>query len=319
VWKKYGAQSVLNGLSMDLREGECVGLLGRNGTGKSTLARIIAGLEIPDKGSVAVLSGGRALLVQQDFVVWPHLTVRANVELGLRREAEQEDRNAMARWMERLELAEVGEKKAGALSYGQQQRVALARALAHRPQVMVLDEVFSNLDAASQAPLIEAIQTYRRESGSAMVWIGHEWRVMTELCDRIAVLADGIVLQEASPEVVYQKPATEEIARLSGPLNTISVEHWMRLGRSSAGGWLMPAQDERRGTCVGVRPEDWTVMEHPEGAVMTCLASTHWAPGYVHTLGIESGLTVKVWSDQRVPSTFRGRLKLKGGTCLHVW
>lgn len=319
VWKQYGTQPVLKGTRLDVGAGECVGVLGRNGTGKSTLARIMAGLETPDRGRVEVAKTGRALLVQQDFVVWPHLTAGANVELGLRKGASEEDRNAMKRWMECLELAGLSDKKAGALSHGQQQRVALARALTHRPPVMVLDEVFSNLDAASRAPLIDAIRVYRRESGTTLVWIGHEWRVMTELCDRIAVLADGVVEQEASPEIIYQKPATEDIARLSGALNTIPFEHWTMLGQSSAGNWAVPLQDERRDACVGVRPEDWSVVEHSEGAIMTCLASAHWAPGYVHTLNIENGLIVKVWSDQRVPTTFRGRLNLKGSTCMHVW
>jgi ABC-type Fe3+/spermidine/putrescine transport system ATPase subunit len=319
VWKQYGAQSVLNGVSLDVRAGECVGLLGRNGTGKSTLARIMAGLETPDRGRIELAAGGRALLVQQDFVVWPHLTAKANVELGLGKTASSEDRSAMMQWMERLELIGLSEKKAGTLSHGQQQRVALARALANRPAVMVLDEVFSNLDAASQAPLVDAIRAYRNESGATLIWIGHEWRVMAELCDRIAVLADGVVAQVAAPEIIYQNPKTEDIARLSGALNVIPIEQWTALGRSTGGNWPAALQDGRVDTCVGVRPEDWTVMEHAEGGLMTCIASTHWAPGYVHTLKIENGLIVKVWSDQRVSPSFSGRLTLKGGTCIHVW
>lgn len=319
VWKQYGTQPVLKGTSLDVGAGECVGVLGRNGTGKSTLARIMAGLERPDRGHVEVAKAGRVLLVQQDFVVWPHLTAGANVELGLRQNASAEDRGAMKQWMERLELTGLSEKKAGELSHGQQQRVALARALTHRPPVMVLDEVFSNLDAASQAPLIEAIRAYRRESGATLIWIGHEWRVMTELCDRIAVIANGVVAQAAVPEIIYQNPATEDIARLSGAVTVLSMGQWAELGRSPIGTWPMLPHNEGRSTRVGMRPEDWTVVEDAAGGAIECIASAPWAPGYVHTLNVGGGLIVKVWADRRMPATFRGRLNLKGSACTHEW
>ncbi|HEV3478157.1 MAG TPA: ABC transporter ATP-binding protein [Gaiellaceae bacterium] len=228
VSKSYGEISAVAGADLCVERGEFVALLGPSGCGKTTLLRLIAGFERPDRGEIAI--GGRPVagsswlpperrrvgMVFQDYALFPHLTVAANVAFGLERS------NRAARVRETLELVGLdghGERYPHELSGGQQQRVALARALAPEPQVVLLDEPWSNIDALRRASMRNEIARILRTVGVTAVLVTHDREEAFSLADRIAVMRDGRIVQAGSAEELYAAPADRWTAEFVGAAN----------------------------------------------------------------------------------------------------
>ncbi len=188
VYKSFGTEQVLGGVSLEVARGEAVGIVGPNGCGKTTLLRIIAGLEEPDRGEALVR--GRLGLVPQDNLLLPWRTLRGNLELALRlagvegREAEERIR----RVSELLGIEEHLDKYPGRVSGGTARKAAIARALALEPDILLLDEPYTGLDVASIASLQEALQKLRRGSGISMIIVSHQLDELVEIADRVYVL-----------------------------------------------------------------------------------------------------------------------------------
>ena len=206
VHKSFGTTAVLRDVDLDVPSGSVVALLGPSGCGKTTLLRIIAGLEAPDAGEVRV--GGRLLtgpatsvppehrrvgMVFQDWGLFPHLTVAQNVGYGLPRGERRGARVDEA--LELVGLVGLGHRSPTTLSGGQQQRVALARALAPRPSVLLLDEPFSNLDAALRVQVRGEVHRLLRELGVTTVFVTHDQEEAFVLGDEVAVMSEGRVVQ----------------------------------------------------------------------------------------------------------------------------
>ena len=153
VSKRYGAKVVLEGLDLKIEPGSHLGIFGENGAGKTSLARLLAGLEKPSSGHIALENLGQPILVQQDFVVWPHLSVRENISIACQG-THRGDRTWTDQWLVRFDLLAMAQSPGGHLSYGQQQRLSLARAFASGASFFIFDEVFSGLDAISHLPLL---------------------------------------------------------------------------------------------------------------------------------------------------------------------
>ena len=228
VCKRFGrdAAPAVDDLSLRVAEGEILALLGPSGCGKTTTLRLIAGLEIPDAGTITlrgrVVAGpGHGVppeergvgIVFQDYALFPHLTVGDNVGFGLSR-ATRRDR--VDDVLDLVGLRGLSTRYPHELSGGQQQRVALARALAPAPAVMLLDEPFSNLDADLRAQMRDEVERILRASATTAVFVTHDQEEAFTLADRVGVLRAGRVEQVATPSQIYHRPATRFVASFVG-------------------------------------------------------------------------------------------------------
>jgi putative spermidine/putrescine transport system ATP-binding protein len=233
--RRFGEVHALDGLSLDLAPGELVALLGPSGCGKTTALRSLAGLERLDSGHV--LLDGRDIthvpasrrdmgMVFQAYSLFPHLTARENVAFGLRlrRMASAERRRVADRLLELVHLGTQGSRYPHELSGGQQQRVALARALAIEPQVLLLDEPLSALDAKVRATLRDEIRRIQTEVGITTVFVTHDQDEALAIADRVAVIFAGRVAQIAPPAELYERPRSAQVADFVGLSNRIRGE-----------------------------------------------------------------------------------------------
>jgi ABC-type sugar transport system ATPase subunit len=224
--------TVLDGVDLEVPDGELIVIVGPSGSGKTTLLRCIAGLEHPDEGSVFV--GGKDVtgrpagvrnvaMVFQDFALFPHLTARDNISFGLRaNKAPKEDIDRLVlEASNHLELENVLDRRPQELSGGERQRVALARAIVREPDVFLLDEPLSNLDAELRATTRAEIRALQRRLGTTTIYVTHDQVEAMTMGDRVAVLRAGRLEQVATPTVLYDRPATAFVARFLGspPMN----------------------------------------------------------------------------------------------------
>jgi len=231
--KRFGTERVVDDVSFDVKEGEFVALLGPSGGGKSTVLRIIAGLEAPDVGRVLIFDRDatnekvqdRAVgFVFQHYALFKHMTVRQNIGFGL--EVRGEKRAAVARAVDELlelvQLRGLGDRFPSQLSGGQRQRVALARALAPRPAVILLDEPFGALDAKVRVELRSWLKQLQRERGITCIFVTHDQEEAMDLADRVVILHRGKVEQIGTPDEVYDQPKTPFVASFVGSSNVLS-------------------------------------------------------------------------------------------------
>jgi iron(III) transport system ATP-binding protein len=229
IGKVFAGKAVLEGIELDLPQGEVLALLGPSGCGKTTFLRIVAGLMAPDQGTLSLLGrvvargGGTALppearglgMVFQDYALWPHLSVVDNVAFplrmrGLSRTARRERALAALR---RVALDHLADRAPGTLSGGQQQRVALARAVVAEPPIVLFDEPLSNLDRELRESLALDIARLMREFGLTGVYVTHDQNEAFTVADRVAVMQAGRIAQVATPETLFRDPASLDVAR----------------------------------------------------------------------------------------------------------
>jgi len=231
VSKRFNGVGATRDVSFQLRKGQLLALLGPSGCGKTTTLRLIAGFETPDTGSIEI--GGRVVagpgayvppekrrvgMVFQEYALFPHLSVEQNVRFGL--DASREDKGR--RVGEVLELVGLGgldKRMPHELSGGQQQRVALARALAPEPDLILLDEPFSNLDAGLRLRVRAEVRSILKQANATAVFVTHDQEEAMSLVDQVAVMLEGTVRQVASPRHLYYQPACREVAAFIGDSN----------------------------------------------------------------------------------------------------
>jgi len=243
----FGDVVALDGLTLTLSPGELVALLGPSGCGKTTALRILAGLERPDGGRVVV--DGRDVthlpanrrgmgMVFQAYSLFPNLSARDNVAFGLRvrRQSADRRRQRAGELLDLVGLSSAADRYPHELSGGQQQRVALARALAIEPQVLLLDEPLSALDAKVRAQLRDEIRRLQSEVGITALFVTHDQEEALSIADRVGVMSHGRLEQIASPDEVYGRPATAFVAQFVGAMNRLPArldgEQAVVLGRS---------------------------------------------------------------------------------------
>lgn len=237
IAKRLGTKQVLRDLDLSVEKGEILSILGPSGSGKTTLIRLIAGLADPDAGEITVagrqvfgprinmpIEQRRVGYMFQDYAVWPHMTVADNVGFGLGltglRGAERAARVREA--LESVEIADLANRYPDQLSGGQQQRLALARSLAMRPEVLLLDEPLSNVDAALREVLRLEILHLVRAHGTTAIYITHDQSEAMALGDRLAVMQHGRLLQSGAPEELYRRPSCRFVATFLGGANLIA-------------------------------------------------------------------------------------------------
>ena len=226
----FGSTQVLRGISLQVAPGEFFALLGPSGSGKSTLLRLIAGFNRNQSGQVLI--AGRDVsaippwarnvgMVFQSYALWPHMTVAENVAFGLeeRRLPRAEIRRKVAAVLELVELTGLEARRPGQLSGGQQQRVAIARTLAIEPQVLLLDEPLSNLDAKLRVQTRQELKKLQRRLNLTTLFVTHDQVEAMTTCDRIAVLDQGVIQQVGTPMELFDHPANRFVAQFVGSVN----------------------------------------------------------------------------------------------------
>lgn len=230
VTKRFGALTVVNDISQEIRDGEIFFLLGPSGCGKTTLLRCVAGFYVPDTGSIYIGDHDathqppherETAMVFQSYALWPHLTVRENVVFGLdvRKVPTAESRRRVGEALAMVKMTDRAEYRPAQLSGGQQQRVALARALVIRPRCLLLDEPLSNLDAKLRLEMRTEIRRICKEVGLTAIYVTHDQKEALSVGDRIAIMHEGRITQCAAPREIYERPVSRFVANFIGETN----------------------------------------------------------------------------------------------------
>jgi len=264
VAKRFGPREVLKNISLNIASGEFLTLLGESGSGKTTLLRLIAGFEQPTSGEIWMSSERldtlppykrRVNTVFQNYALFPHLSVRDNVAYGLRVQGapKNEIPGRVNDALNMVKMAEFADTRPFRLSGGQQQRVALARALVNRPQLLLLDEPLSALDANLRKEMQSELKALQREIGITFLFVTHDQEEAMALSDRIALLRDGALEQVASPREIYERPMTAYTAQFIGQTNLLRGE--IRRSIANCGALRWPFEEADSPALFSLRPE----------------------------------------------------------------
>lgn len=269
----HASGAAVERVSLSLGAGELLALLGPSGCGKTTTLRMIGGFEAPDEGSIhfrgrditALPPEARGIgFVFQDYALFPHLTVQDNVMFGLRKLGRDAARSRAAEMLALVGLGDLGTRRPHQLSGGQQQRVALARALAVAPDLILLDEPFSNLDAKMRVETRQEVRKLLKASGSAGILVTHDQEEALALADRIAVMDAGRVVQVGTPDEIYRNPVSEFVANFIGRSNFLSgTANGMTV--QTAFGALPLTRAANGAVRLAVRPEQIMLDADPQG------------------------------------------------------
>ncbi len=271
----FGKTHVLKGIDLQIEPGEFFAFLGPSGCGKTTLLRLIAGFEKAQSGRVII--GGQEMahlppwrrnlgMVFQSYALWPHMTVRKNVAFGL--EERRVPRDACNKRVDRalalVGLLDLAQRRPSQLSGGQQQRVALARTIVVEPQVLLLDEPLSNLDAKLRVQMRRELRELQRKLSVTTIFVTHDQEEANTTADRIAVINDGIVQQIGTPMELYDRPANLFVANFLGVANVVEGKVEEKEGRvifrSTDGTIVVPlTESAKRHSSIIFRPQSLTV------------------------------------------------------------
>lgn len=291
--KKYGNFTAIPDLSLDIRSGEFFTLLGPSGCGKTTLLRMIAGFNSIEGGDFYF--GDRRIndldpakrnigMVFQNYAIFPHLTVRKNVEFGLknRKLPKDEIHSKADKFMELMKISEYADRLPEKLSGGQQQRVALARALAIEPDVLLMDEPLSNLDAKLRVEMRTVIKDIQNRLGITTVYVTHDQEEAMAVSDRIAVMSEGVIQQIGTPKSLYQRPVNRFVATFIGRSNVMPAKIYVdgnEKGISFDEGYRQPMDNlidvaDGQNVIVSVRPEELLIRTDGNGMKAKVVYST---------------------------------------------
>ena len=333
VWKHYfPGQDVLQALSLQLGEGELLGLLGISGSGKTTLLRLIAGFEKPNRGLISIrdrVVGGphdwvppeqrQVGVVFQDYALFPHLTLQQNVAFGLKsaKLSAAEARERVDGTIALVGLQDFRDRYPAELSGGQQQRVALARALAPRPQLILLDEPFSNLDASIRYRLRLQVREILQKAQIAGVFVTHDQEEALSISDRVAVLHKGRMEQCDRPEVLYHSPCTRFVAEFVTQANFVTANRTERGWQSEIG--LLNVElpntlDPFDRADVMIRQEDFSLIPD-DGSEVYVRGRQFLGHEAIYCLQLPSGQELHIRQldePQPFPTGTRIRLQIKG-------
>ncbi len=276
ISKSYPGLKVLDDITLSIQSGEFFTLLGPSGCGKTTLLRTIAGFNKQDDGQVLV--DGRRIdgvpahrrnigMVYQDYAIFPHLSVADNIAFGLvmRRVAGREIRERTARALELVQLGGLAARLPHELSGGQQQRVALARAVVVNPQILLMDEPLSNLDAKLRVELRDDIRDLQRSLGITTIYVTHDQEEALVISDRVCIMRGGRIHQIGTPQDIYARPATLFVASFVGAMNVfpdVAVGPGGEVGLGDDAP-RRPALAGRMRVTLAIRPEDVSFADRP--------------------------------------------------------
>ena len=308
LYLSFGRTAVLQGFGFDLEAGEIACLLGHSGCGKTTALRAVAGFEQPERGRIALqertLSDGRLFvpphlrrigMVFQDYALFPHLNVADNIAFGLSGRSAEARKARVAELLALIGLPDYGGHYPHQLSGGQQQRVALARALAPKPELVLLDEPFSNLDADLRTRLSKEVRSLLKQEKTSALLVTHDQQEAFAMADKIGIMADGRLQQWDTPYNLYHNPATPAIAGFIGQgvllRGQMSGSHCVRLALGEFCGVVPHHCQTCREVDVLLRPDD--VVHDDESPVSAEVLDKDFKGSYfIYTLRLDSGETV---------------------------
>jgi iron(III) transport system ATP-binding protein len=308
LYLSFGRTAVLQGFGFDLEAGEIACLLGHSGCGKTTALRAVAGFEQPERGRIALqgrtLSDGRLFvpphlrrigMVFQDYALFPHLNVADNIAFGLSGHSAEARKARVAELLALIGLPDYGGHYPHQLSGGQQQRVALARALAPKPELVLLDEPFSNLDADLRTRLSKEVRSLLKQENTSALLVTHDQQEAFAMADKIGIMADGRLQQWDTPYNLYHNPATPAIAGFIGQgvllRGQMSGSHCVRLALGEFCGVVPHHCQSCREVDVLLRPDD--VVHDDNSPVSAEVLDKDFKGSYfIYTLKLDSGETV---------------------------
>jgi len=298
--KSFSPESrAVDGVSFEIRPGEMFFLLGPSGCGKTTVLRLLAGFLKPDGGDI-LFEGKRindiapqhrnTAMVFQNYAIWPHLTVYENVAYGprARKLEEKSVHRHVADALRVVRLEEVAQRKPAQLSGGQQQRVALARALAVKPDLILLDEPLSNLDARLRLELRGELLRIHRETRTTCLYVTHDQEEALSLADRLAVMNQGRIEQTGAPRELYEHPTNEFTARFMGEINVLAPN-------STLAGMLGGPPNRK----LGFRPESAHLAS--DGVTAVVKHGTYLGSKTELLVETATGESLKLWTGSPVP------------------
>ncbi len=285
--RSYGRFVALEGVNLDIKAGEFFSLLGPSGCGKTTLLRLIGGFDEPTTGTVSIDGNPMAWvpanrrptnMVFQSYAIFPHLNVADNVAFGLNilNLTKTEKKARVEEALQRVRLEGLGSRMGSQLSGGQRQRVALARALVMKPKVLLLDEPLSALDKKLREEMQVELRQLQQDIGITFVLVTHDQYEALAMSDRIAVMFEGRIAQIASPQEIYQNPASRKVADFLGGMNFLDVRDMRMIGEDIVAevpgfGTIRTLRKEGlliepSTTSIGVRPERLRIQWKDEAA-----------------------------------------------------
>jgi iron(III) transport system ATP-binding protein len=311
--KRYGKNTIISNLSLEIKEGEFFTLLGPSGCGKTTLLRMIAGFNTIEGGdfffnenkiNMIDPSKRNIGMVFQNYAIFPHLSVKKNVAFGLKNRKYPRDRieSETQRFLELMKIDQFKDRMPSNLSGGQQQRVALARALVIQPDVLLMDEPLSNLDAKLRVEMRFAIKEIQNRVGITTVYVTHDQEEAMAISDRIAVMKDGAIQHIGTPKDIYQRPANLFVSTFIGRTNlleaqlVVSGEDAVLRFPKGFEVKLDNVKDEFRNSqkvIASIRPEEFVISTDPNEGMRTVVDSSVF-------LGLNTHYFVHLDSDQQV-------------------
>jgi iron(III) transport system ATP-binding protein len=319
--KRYGKTTIITNLSLEIRQGEFFTLLGPSGCGKTTLLRMIAGFNTIEGGDFSfndtrindIDPAKRNIgMVFQNYAIFPHLSVKQNVAFGLKNRKYPSDKieTETQKFLELMKIDQFKDRMPNMLSGGQQQRVALARALVIQPDVLLMDEPLSNLDAKLRVEMRFAIKEIQNRVGITTVYVTHDQEEAMAISDRIAVMKDGIIQHIGKPKDIYQRPANLFVSTFIGRTNLIEAELVSEGPDSSlrfpgsfrvALGNVNERFRRNQKVIVSIRPEEFVISTLPNEGMKAVVdnsvflgLNTHY---FVH---LESGQQVEIIQESKI-------------------
>ena len=317
--KRYGDNIIIENLSLDIKQGEFFTLLGPSGCGKTTLLRMIAGFNSIEKGDfyfnekrINDLDPAKRNIgmVFQNYAIFPHLTVEQNVEFGLknRKVSKEEMKVETDKFLKLMQIDEYRDRMPERLSGGQQQRVALARALVIKPDVLLMDEPLSNLDAKLRVEMRTAIKEIQNSIGITTVYVTHDQEEAMAVSDRIAVMKDGEIQHLGQPKDIYQRPANLFVATFIGKTNvlngTLNNSVLKIAGKYDVNLNNIKDKNVKGNVVISIRPEEFVIDENQaKDGIKAFIDSSVFLGLNTHYFAhLESGEKIEIVQESKIDS-----------------
>ncbi len=318
--KRYGDVTIIDGLSLDVKEGEFFTLLGPSGCGKTTLLRMIAGFNSIEGGDfyfderrINDLDPAKRNIgmVFQNYAIFPHLTVEKNVAFGLQNRKLEKDTIKMEtdKFLDLMQIKEYADRLPERLSGGQQQRVALARALVIQPDVLLMDEPLSNLDAKLRVEMRQVIKNIQSEVGITTFYVTHDQEEAMAVSDRIAIMNFGEIQHVGTPKDVYQRPANQFVATFIGQTNLLKAKLVIKenqptlvfeLGFELEMDNILEEYRQDQEVVVSIRPEEFKIVSEETGLKARTLNHMFLGLNTVYNVELDSGQQVQIIQESTI-------------------
>ena len=326
VCKKYGDNIIIPDLTANIKNGEFFTLLGPSGCGKTTLLRMIAGFNSIEAGTISF--GDQVInelpthqrnigMVFQSYAIFPHLTVRQNVEYGLkiRKLPRDEMKKRVDEMLKLVRIDEYQDRLPERLSGGQQQRVALARAIVIKPDVLLMDEPLSNLDAKLRIEMRNAIRQIQNSVGITTIYVTHDQEEAMAVSDRIAVMSGGVIQHVSTPKSIYQRPANQFVANFIGRSNTLSARY-AQGALHFGNGYVTPYDNcgsaPAEDVLVAVRPEEFVLAaDGQQGIDATVVSSVFLGLNTTYFVELYDGTNAEIVEESSISSIIPNGTKVK--------